>query len=104
MNKRVFGDSQYFQEHAAFVISHVRQCISAGLANQGNFKEIPLKSERLIDWVFPSGGWAKVNIDGVSKGNPGLVGGGGVIRDSTGSWLIGFPVNLGNCFSILAKL
>jgi len=32
-------------------------------------------------WKPPPHGFLKVNIDGASKGNPGLAGFGGVIRD-----------------------
>ena len=34
-----------------------------------------------IHWDKPEEGWMKLNTDGLSLGNPGLAGGGGVIRD-----------------------
>ena len=34
-------------------------------------------------------------MDGSFVGNLGLVGGGGVIRDETGNWVVGFSRNIG---------
>lgn len=36
-----------------------------------------------IRWERPRGGWRKLNTDGSSLGNPGLAGGGGVIKDES---------------------
>ena len=38
------------------------------------------KEETLIRWEAPPEGWALLNTDGASKGNPGIVSGGGVLR------------------------
>ena len=43
-------------------------------------------------------------MDGCSKGNPGTVGVGGVIRDHMGSWIGGFARNIGFCSSVTAEL
>ena len=51
----------------------------------------------LISWNPPTHNWIKLNTDGCSKGNPGIAGGGGVIRDSLGRWLGGFLVHIGTC-------
>lgn len=48
--------------------------------------------------------WAKVNIDGACKWNPGPKGSGGVTRDDCGRWFGGFLFNVGHGTSILAKL
>lgn len=42
------------------------------------------KMPRLIVWTLPEVGRLKLNVDGGSCGNPGLSGGGGIIRDSQG--------------------
>ena len=34
-------------------------------------------------------------MDGYSKGNPSVAGSGGFIRDSLGSWIGGFAINIG---------
>ncbi|XP_042965908.1 uncharacterized protein LOC122299590 [Carya illinoinensis] len=50
---------------------------------------IPMKvghntSPCLVKWNKPSVGWAKLNVDGSSLGNPGQMGAGGIIRDDKG--------------------
>lgn len=48
------------------------------LQSAPRFRTGPL--HQLIEWI-------KLNSDGVSKGNPGVAGGSGVFRDSTGSFV-----------------
>ena len=57
-----------------------------------------------ISWKYPKDGWIKLNTDGCSKGNPGVAGAGGVIRDHMGSWIGGFAKNIGICSSVTAEL
>ena len=42
-----------------------------------------------IGWKYPVEEWIKLNVDGCSKGNPGMAGTGGVIRDHMGTWVGG---------------
>lgn len=53
-----------------------------------------------LAWFTPLEGFIKLNTDGSFKNYSGLAGAGGVVRNSQGSWLLGFVVNLGksNCF------
>lgn len=46
----------------------------------------------------------KLNTDGSSLGNPRLVGGGGVIRDWTGRWIVGFSSKIGIASNLMAEL
>ena len=48
--------------------------------------------------------WVKLNTDGSSLGNPGLAGGGGVIRDIEGAWIMGFVRNIGITSRYIAEL
>ena len=73
-------------------------CLTGGEAIIKSFTIVPVK------WHAPPLGWAKLNTDGSSFGNPGLAGGGGVIRDSSGSWLGGFSRHLGHNTSVQAEL
>lgn len=59
---------------------------------------------KFISWKPPKENWWKLNTDGSSKGNPGLAGGGGVIRDSLGRWCSGFVINIGICSAADAEL
>uniref|UniRef100_A0A2N9FE83 CCHC-type domain-containing protein n=1 Tax=Fagus sylvatica TaxID=28930 RepID=A0A2N9FE83_FAGSY len=57
-----------------------------------------------IKWKPPDLGWAKLNTDGASLGNPGIAGGGGLIRDSNGDWVGGFARAIGVTTSVQAEL
>lgn len=48
-------------------------------------------------------GWYKLNSDWASLGNPGKAGGGGLIRDSQGSWVKGYMRNIGVATSVKAE-
>ena len=56
-----------------------------------------------VRWNKPPPGWCKLNTDGVTLGNPGKSGGGGIIRDSVGNWIKGFLGSIGFTTSITAK-
>lgn len=55
-------------------------------------------------WSCPSIGWVKLNTDAVSKGNPGLSGGGGLFRDHLGSFLSAFCFFHGDSLALSAEL
>ena len=48
--------------------------------------------------------WIKLNSVGLAMGNPGLAGGGGIIRDKNGAWLARFARAIGTTASVEAEL
>ena len=58
----------------------------------------------LVKWDRPGIGWMKLNTDGLSLGNPGSAGGGGVIRDYFERWVAGFSRKISITTSLLAEL
>jgi len=52
----------------------------------------------------PTKGWVLINMDGASKGNPGVLAEGGVIRGDRKEWIRGFSENFGTCTSVKAEL
>ena len=46
----------------------------------------------------------KLNTDGSANGNLGLAGCGGMIRDDSGQWIVGFSKCIGITSSFVAKL
>nr|XP_027088570.1 uncharacterized protein LOC113709927 [Coffea arabica] len=61
-------------------------------------------SFRLVKWFCPSLGVLKLNADGCSRGNPGRAGGGGVLRDDGGNFLLAFSSFFGSRTSMQAKV
>lgn len=57
-----------------------------------------------VKWFAPPVNWYKVNSDGSSLGNPGLTGGGGLIRNDKGEWIRGFARAIGSTTSAAAEL
>ncbi|KAH9296609.1 hypothetical protein KI387_040197 [Taxus chinensis] len=48
-----------------------------------------------IKWIPPKDGYFKLNFDGAVKGNPRKAGGGGVLRDSQGKFILAYFFDLG---------
>lgn len=59
---------------------------------------------RAVAWFKPSMGLVKLNSDGGSWGNPGVSGGGGVIRDSNGNLVFGHSTFYGECTNSMAEI
>ena len=57
-----------------------------------------------IRWEKPNAGWMKLNIDESSFDSLGLAGGGGVLRDEEGKWVIDYARKIGTTNSFLAEL
>jgi ribonuclease HI len=70
----------------------------------GKGSHVKLRVPTPIKWKPPDLGWAKLNTDGASLGNPGIAGGGGLIRDSNGGWVGGFARAIGVTTSVQAEL
>jgi len=64
------------------------------MVGESGFKD-NTKQRVCIGWRYPSIDWVKINVDGCRKGNPGVAGAGGVIRDAIGRWIVGFTLNIG---------
>ncbi|PKI42220.1 hypothetical protein CRG98_037400 [Punica granatum] len=58
---------------------------------------------KCIGWQCPPLGWAKLNIDGASRGNPGLSSAGGIVRDVDGLWLGCYMRNIGYASFVVAE-
>ena len=57
-----------------------------------------------IRWEKPRAGWLTLNSDGSVASTVGPVGGGGLVRDENGEWVMGFARRIGNASSYLAEL
>ena len=59
---------------------------------------------RRFRWEKLDTGWMKLNTNGASNGSLGFAGGGGVIRDEEGNWVIGYARRIGPAKSFLVEL
>ncbi|KAL0000646.1 hypothetical protein SO802_014427 [Lithocarpus litseifolius] len=59
---------------------------------------------RQVKWLKPAEGWQKLNIDGSFVSTSGLAGCGGLLRDSSGQWIVGFAESICVSSSIAAEL
>ncbi|KAL0283502.1 UNVERIFIED_CONTAM: putative ribonuclease H protein [Sesamum radiatum] len=57
-----------------------------------------------VHWRKPQEGWYKLNTDGASKGNPGISGAGGILRDQLGKVIFAFQEPLGIATNTQAEL
>ena len=57
-----------------------------------------------IWWHPPPENWFKLNSNGSSLGNPGKVGGGGVICNHHGEWVSGYAKAIGYITSVAPEL
>lgn len=58
---------------------------------------------KMVLWQRPNSDWHKLNTNGCSKGNPGSAGGGGIIRNSDGSFILAYMENYGVCSNNIAE-
>ncbi|XP_038999129.1 uncharacterized protein LOC120124546 [Hibiscus syriacus] len=62
------------------------------------------KDQFMVTWKAPSDGIIKLNTDGASQGSPGLAGAGGIFRNASGEWILGFSALVGICTSMAVEL
>ena len=85
---------------AKIIIDHALEFFfCAGLTNG-----LRTRVTNLVKWGRLEIRWMKLNTDGSSLGNLGIASGGGVIRDQSGRWVVGFSRKIGIATSLLAKL
>ncbi|KAL0281699.1 UNVERIFIED_CONTAM: putative ribonuclease H protein [Sesamum radiatum] len=66
--------------------------------------EVQRQKAITVYWRKPPEGWYKLNADGASKGNPGISGAGGILRDQLGKVIFAFQEPLGNATNTQAEL
>ncbi|XP_058080640.1 uncharacterized protein LOC131228795 [Magnolia sinica] len=59
---------------------------------------------QVVHWKRPSPGWVKLNVDGSSRGNPGMAGSGGVYKGENGDLRFAFSASYGMASNTWAEL
>src|SRR4051812_7434369 len=83
--------SQTCDTFHAFKLSLHRGKVSSEALTSFNLPTCDKKlNTQLVIWKKPNLNIFKLNVDGASKGNPGIAGAGGLIRNSEGDFITGF--------------
>ncbi|KAK4482042.1 hypothetical protein RD792_012965 [Penstemon davidsonii] len=89
----------------------VKQTVFAIKCLVGDMERIPAKKGKrklgkpsLVSWSKPLKGWHKLNTDGSVLESKNCAAAGGLIRDDTGSWVVGFSRKLGSTSITMAEL
>ncbi|WCJ28598.1 Polynucleotidyl transferase ribonuclease H-like superfamily protein [Euphorbia peplus] len=98
------GEERRLQDKLEFLKNTHKMEIEAFHKDSQNNTVSQENSIIMIRWAPPENNWFKLNSDGCSKGNPGLAGAGGVIRDNKSKWIFGFMFNIGNCSAVQSEL
>ena len=73
-------------------------------ANKWRNRVERVREEILVGWEPTLVGWIALNMDGASRRNPGVSGGGGIFRGWHGECLGGFAERMGVYYSARAEL
>lgn len=99
----VFGNNGKYRDRTKFIKDKAQEVTLASLKKKLANSHVN-RIETMVGWVAPSEGWIKLNMNGDSRGNPGLATAGGVLRDGDGVWRGWFALNIGRCMAPLAEL
>ncbi|XP_071921792.1 uncharacterized protein [Coffea arabica] len=69
-----------------------------------DWAQLPVCIVQRVRWEVRGSGTLTLNVDGCAKGNPGVSGGGGVLRDATGLPLFAFSAFFGEITSLRAEV
>jgi hypothetical protein len=83
---------------AAQMIRNCQILLSFSSPNKTSPTPVPRRnrvSSVVIKWIQPTPSWVQLNVDGSTRGNPGISGGGGICRKDDGSFLFAFSEGYG---------
>ncbi|KAL0291521.1 UNVERIFIED_CONTAM: putative ribonuclease H protein [Sesamum angustifolium] len=62
------------------------------------------QKSKIVYRLKPDPSWVKLNTDGDSKGNPGVAGAGGIVRDYEGKFILAFSEPIGFTNNMVAEM
>jgi ribonuclease HI len=99
-NQIIFKAESILPNPAVCAVSHASEFFYLMDVKTNATNRIPIS----VKWNPPPVNWAKLNTDGSVLGDPGLAGGGGVLRDFLGNWIGGFSRSIGITSCVQAEL
>lgn len=101
---QVVSDLRLASSAFGFMPSQLRGVVGSQLTEGLRVSDSPRRPIRLVAWMRPPPGVAKLTVDGCSRGNPGLAASGGLLRDHRGVVLAAFGSFLGRQPILYAEL
>ena len=95
------GNTQNIRFQAEFKANELEHALHDNLLHTNQRK---VYQQIKVGWSFPSHGWVKCNVDGSVKHDTKSAACGGVFRDASGTWMLGFVRNLGTSSVVVAEL
>ncbi|KAL8162024.1 hypothetical protein V2J09_013513, partial [Rumex salicifolius] len=99
-NEAVFSKVPFGGDRDEVVVRQVRDYRLVWARLEGGAER--RRTEIAVSWTPPPSGWVRLNTDGAVR--EGRATAAGVLRDESGSWLVGFVHNLGSCSVPMAEL
>lgn len=98
------GESEIASSLFHRVMGNVHDIVGSQNSLPDTLHRKTLKQEVLVRWNFPDHGWWKLNVDCSHWTSDNSIDCDDVLRDATGSWLMGFSKKLGKGNSVLAEV
>ncbi|KAJ1402685.1 Ribonuclease H domain [Sesbania bispinosa] len=101
-NRVVFSQITF---NPSSVVHHARKVLGEIFVLNGPHLHIaPRYHQVMVGWSPPHAGWFKFNVDGSLWNGGGAATYGGVLRDSSGTWIFGFSRHIGTTTALRAEL
>ncbi|KAK8475362.1 hypothetical protein V6N11_069276 [Hibiscus sabdariffa] len=103
-NRRIFeSDGVYRDARLDRSRCMVREVLRAEEGSRGRQRSPMVVRQQHAQWIPPTPGAWKINVDGAHNQLDGSAWCGGIIRDSTGLWISGFSKFIGKCNALDAE-
>lgn len=88
------NETKSIEQKVIWIIGKLKNIEKAFKNSKRPGGEVEACETKWLCWEKPEEGWWKLNTDGCVRRGDNKTGGGGVVRDNTGRWTIGFAMNL----------
>lgn len=102
-NKALFEEGFHRPINPTETVTHLVKEIETRIWVQTNVRS-PVLEIKHVQWYHREGNWIKLNCDGVYKKSNSILRCVGLLRDSTGNWVTGYPRKKGFCDALATNM